>query len=276
MLPSPSQMPTPSARAMQMMAYTLDSSPELVPERTTVAGPVRVASAISRTGAVSVDVKYSVRRLSTCARTGTGRAAPKHFQRAADNAGAELLPAGVELVVADVAERDDGGAHHGQQAGGDEAAVDRGHRRLVLVGRPDGEHAADRREHADGPGGQREDQPERRIEADRLERRDAEDDRRHQGDLVALEEVGGHAGAVADVVAHVVGDGGRVAGVVLGDARLDLAHEVGADVGRLGEDAATDSQEQREQRATEAEPDEDGGRGVLEDHDDQRRPEETE
>ena len=49
---------------------------------------------------------------------------------------------------------------------------------------------------------------------------------------------------------------------------FDLAHEVGADVGRLGEDAAADAQEQREQRATEAEADEDRGRGVLEDHDD--------
>ena len=58
------------------------------------------------------------------------------------------------------------------------------------------------------------------------------------GDDVGLEQVGGHAGAVAHVVAHVVGDGGGVAGVVLGDARLDLAHQVGAHVGRLGEDAA--------------------------------------
>jgi hypothetical protein len=39
-------------------------------------------------------------------------------------------------------------------------------------------------------------------------------------DGVGLEEVGGHASAVADVVAHVVGDDGRVARVVLGDARL--------------------------------------------------------
>ena len=46
--------------------------------------------------------------------------------------------------------------------------------------------------------------------------------------IVGLEQVGGHAGAVADVVAHVVGDGGGVAGVVLGDARLDLADQVGA------------------------------------------------
>ena len=85
--------------------------------------------------------------------------------------------------------------------------------------------------------------PEHRVGADRLERRDAEDDRRDERDLVALEEVGGHAGAVADVVAHVVGDRRRVAGVVLGDALLDLADEVGADVGGLGEDAATDADE---------------------------------
>ena len=97
---------------------------------------------------------------------------------------------------------------------------------------------------------------------------DAEDDRGDQGDVEALEEVGGHAGAVAHVVADVVGDGGRVAGVVLGDARLDLADQVGADVGGLGEDAAADPQEQREQRAAEAEADQDRRGGVLEDHDD--------
>jgi hypothetical protein len=45
-----------------------------------------------------------------------------------------------------------------------------------------------------------------------------------------LEEVGTAARAVADVVADEVRDDGRVARVVLGDARLDLADEVGADV----------------------------------------------
>ena len=123
------------------------------------------------------------------------------------------------------------------------------------------EHADDRRQHADGPAAEREeraDGPEPGLVGEEaLEGGDAEDDRRDQGDLVALEQVGGHAGAVADVVAHVVGDGGRVAGVVLGDAGLDLADEVGADVGGLGEDAAADPQEQGEQRAAEAEADED-------------------
>ena len=81
----------------------------------------------------------------------------------------------------------------------------------------------------------------------------------HHGDRrdrVGLEEVGGHAGAVADVVADVVRDHGRVARVVLGDARLDLPDEVGADVGGLRVDAAAETREDRDQRAAEGEPDE--------------------
>ena len=84
-----------------------------------------------------------------------------------------------------------------------------------------------------------------------------EEDRRQQhggddGHGVGLEQVGGHAGAVAHVVAHVVGDHGGVAGVVLGDAGLDLADQVGADIGALGEDAAAETGEDRDQRAAEA------------------------
>ncbi len=79
------------------------------------------------------------------------------------------------------------------------------------------------------------------MRADRVERRNTEDDRGDQGDFVALEQVGGHSGAVANVVANVVGNGRRVAWVVFGDAGFDLADEVGADVGRLGEDAAADT-----------------------------------
>ncbi len=62
---------------------------------------------------------------------------------------------------------------------------------------------------------------------------------------VGLVEVGAHAGDVAHVVADVVGDGRGVARVVLGDASLDLADQVGADVGRLGEDAAANASEER-------------------------------
>ena len=82
-------------------------------------------------------------------------------------------------------------------------------------------------------------------------------DERH---LVRLEQVGGHPRTVADVVAHVVGDGGGVPGIVLGDPLLDLAHEVGAHVGGLREDAATDPHEHGEQRAAEPEADQHGRR----------------
>ena len=73
-------------------------------------------------------------------------------------------------------------------------------------------------------------------------------DQRHG---VGLEQVGGHAGAVADVVAHVVGDHRRVARVVFRNAGFDLAHQVGADVGALGEDAAAQPREDRDQAGAE-------------------------
>ena len=76
-----------------------------------------------------------------------------------------------------------------------------------------------------------------------------------QRDRVGLEQVGGHAGAVAHVVAHVVGDHGRVARVVFRNAGLDLAHQVGAHVGALGEDAATQARKDRDQRGAEGKAD---------------------
>jgi hypothetical protein len=76
-----------------------------------------------------------------------------------------------------------------------------------------------------------------------------------RGDRVGLEQVGGHTGAVAHVVAHVVGDGGRVAGIVLGNAGFDLAHQVGAHIGTLGEDTAAQTGEDGDQAAAETEGD---------------------
>ena len=46
-----------------------------------------------------------------------------------------------------------------------------------------------------------------------------------------------------------------IARIVLGNARFDLADEVGADVGALGEDAAAETGEDRDQRGAEAERD---------------------
>ena len=107
--------------------------------------------------------------------------------------------------------------------------------------------ADDRGDDADRRDDQREDQT---LGAERGAAQDQRGDQRHG---VGLEEVGGHAGAVTDVVTDVVGDGGGVAGVVLGDALLDLADQVGADVGGLGEDAAADPHEHGEHGRTETE-----------------------
>ena len=130
--------------------------------------------------------------------------------------------------------------------------------------------ADDRADHADGPDQQREDH------ALVAEAGVAQDHRGDDRDLVALEDVGRHAGAVADVVADVVGDRRGVAGVVLGDVRLDLADEVGADVGRLGVDAAADPHEQGQQRAAEAEAEQDLVGVLAVDHEDERAAEQAE
>ena len=92
------------------------------------------------------------------------------------------------------------------------------------------------------------------VEGDR-EDADAED---HRADVLGggrLEQVGAAAGAVADVVADEVRDDARVARIVLGDALLDLADEVRADVGGLGVDPAAELGEEGDERGPEAEAD---------------------
>ncbi len=56
MFPPPMPMSTPMAMTSAIRAVTDDSRPVLIPDRIVVAGPVRAASAISRTGDVSVEV----------------------------------------------------------------------------------------------------------------------------------------------------------------------------------------------------------------------------
>ncbi len=140
--------------------------------------------------------------------------------------------------------------HHG----GDQ----RGHGQALVQGPLDVAGPGFDRERADDRGDDRDAAEHQRVERDRrglVEGQHAEQHHGHGGDRVGLEQVGRHAGAVADVVADVVGDHRRVTGVVLGDPGLDLADEVGADVGALGEDAAAEAGEHRDQRAAEAESD---------------------
>src|SRR4029079_18781985 len=81
MSPPPSAIATAIAPAIAMIAHTDDSRPLAIPESTAVAGPpVDADSAISRTGLVSVDVKYSVMRDAICASTKPATTAPNMRQ----------------------------------------------------------------------------------------------------------------------------------------------------------------------------------------------------
>jgi hypothetical protein len=121
------------------------------------------------------------------------------------------------------------------------------------------ERADDRREQRHAA----DDQRVHRHLTDLVEGQHAEQHHGDRRDRVGLEQVRRHAGAVAHVVAHVVGDHGRVARVVLRDPSLDFPNEVGAHVGGLGEDAAAQAGEHRYERATEAEADERVDRVLL-------------
>ena len=147
---------------------------------------------------------------------------------------------------------------HGQDRRDPVAAVEHVHRVLVFLA-ADEEDRDDRRQQPEGADDEREEDPglgvrPAGVEGDG-EDADAED---HRADVLGggrLEQVGAAAGAVADVVADEVRDDARVARIVLGDALLDLADEVRADVRGLGVDAAAELGEERHERGAEAEAD---------------------
>jgi len=138
-----------------------------------------------------------------------------------------------------------------QHAGHDHALV-QGVHDLGAFGRLDEIAADDRGDDRDAAERQRIDD---RLVAHVGEGQRADQHGRHHRHRVGLEQVGSHAGAIADVIAHVVGDHRRVTRVVFRDARFDLAHQVGPDVRTLGEDAAAQSGEDRDQRRAEGQAD---------------------
>src|SRR4029077_3728956 len=82
-----------------------------------------------------------------------------------------------------------------------------------------------------------------------------EGDQRHAGHAVGFEAVGGGADGIAGVVAGAVGDHAGVAGIVFFNFEDDL-HQVGTDVGDLGENAAGNPQRGRAQGFSNGEADE--------------------
>ena len=157
----------------------------------------------------------------------------------------------------------DGEPDHGQDRRDPVAAVEDVHRVLVFLA-ADEEDRDDGGEEAEGADDEREEDPGLGVGPAGADRdvvdRDAQD---HGADVLGgggLEQVRAAAGAVADVVADEVRDDARVAGIVLGDALLDLADEVGADVSGLGVDAAAQLGEQGDEGGAEAEADDEEGR----------------
>ncbi|EPY22773.1 inorganic pyrophosphatase, partial [Strigomonas culicis] len=69
----------------------------------------------------------------------------------------------------------------------------------------------------------------------------------------AAKEIGAHTSDIANVVADAVRNDAGVARIVLRDVVLHLADEIGADIGRLGVDAATDAPEAGDRGAAETE-----------------------
>ncbi len=138
-------------------------------------------------------------------------------------------------------------------AGGDEALIEGAHD-VAAGAQLDEEHADDRADDA-GAADQQRQQHQLSPARGPVKKIEAEQHGGDHGDGEGLEQIGGHAGAVADIVADVVGDDGGVAGIILRDAGFDLADEVGADIGTLGEDAAAETREDRDQRGAEGQAD---------------------
>ena len=167
------------------------------------------------------------------------------FRHAADqNARKESCQNGEPQPVECAAEQQ---AHHEEaddrhRDGGEVRAAAKRIEQILLVGvllRLDEEGTDDGAQHADCRDDERNGDRVHAVDLrDLVERQHAQRAGGGNRTDVALIEVSAHAGHIADIVAHVIGDGGRVARVVLRDTGLDLTDKVRADIGCLGEDAA--------------------------------------
>src|ERR1051326_2083211 len=81
-----------------------------------------------------------------------------------------------------------------------------------------------------------------------------ESDQGHAGYAVRFKTVSAWANGVAGVVSGAIGYNARIAGIVFLDLEDNL-HQIGADIGNLGEDAAGNAQSSRAQRFANRESD---------------------
>ena len=130
--------------------------------------------------------------------------------------------------------------------------------RVGILHQPDHEDAQQRGHQTDDDGDQRE--AHRRELGAHLRQAGGQDAEQGRGGSggdgdsgddradVRLEDIGAHARYIADIVADIVGNAGGIARIVFGHVFLDLADQVGTDVGGLGEDAAAHARKQRDRR----------------------------
>ena len=71
---------------------------------------------------------------------------------------------------------------------------------------------------------------------------------------IGLEQVRAHPGHIAHIVAHIVGNNAGIAGVILRNAGLDLAHQIRAHIGGFGENPAADPGKEGNGTGPKAEP----------------------
>jgi len=69
----------------------------------------------------------------------------------------------------------------------------------------------------------------------------SDEDTTDEADGVSFKDIRSHSSAVSHVVSDVIGDRGRIAGIIFFEFRFDFSHEVGADVGGFGVDPATET-----------------------------------
>ena len=74
-----------------------------------------------------------------------------------------------------------------------------------------------------------------------------------QTDGVGFKNIRSHSGAVAHIVADVIGDGGGIAGVIFFELGFDFAHEVGSHIGGFGIDSASEAGKNTDEGGTESE-----------------------
>ena len=145
---------------------------------------------------------------------------------------------------------DDQEAEQRENGAGEKAAVKRAHDPGARAEphEPGADHGGDDRDCAEHERIQHKTQLPREQQA-------AEQHGGNRGDGVGLKQVRRHAGAIADVVPDVVGNHGGVARIVLRDARLYLADQIGAHVCGLGVDAAAKAGKDTDQAGAEGQPD---------------------